>query len=33
FPTPQSTIAGLGDLPVREMSDELIEIAPERYQV
>ncbi|CAF3783478.1 unnamed protein product [Rotaria sp. Silwood1] len=33
FPISQSTIAGLGDLPVREMSDELIEIAPERYQV
>ncbi|CAF4250193.1 unnamed protein product [Rotaria sp. Silwood2] len=33
FPISQSTIDNLQDLPVKEISDELIEIAPERYEV
>ncbi|CAF1174913.1 unnamed protein product [Rotaria sp. Silwood1] len=33
FPISQSTIDDLDDLPLQEISDELIEIAPERYEV
>ncbi|CAF0877594.1 unnamed protein product [Rotaria sordida] len=33
FPVSQSTIDGLRDLPIRQISDELIEIAPERYKI
>ncbi|CAF2870793.1 unnamed protein product [Rotaria sp. Silwood2] len=33
FPISQSTVDGLHDLPIREISDEFIQVAPERYQV
>ncbi|CAF0805804.1 unnamed protein product [Rotaria sordida] len=33
FPVSQSTIDGLGSLPIRQISDELIQVAPERYHV